>query len=225
MAKTLADMKARIAAEIFRGDLTAQITNAIADAIDAHAGDRFFFSEPSLATEPTFNTVIGQATYGDAALIDIKTLYNIDYLTYTQAGTRFDIIRRQPREIDIGNQNGQINGPPDEFAYVGRSISLYPTPDAVYPIFIMGFLNIDPPATDIEDNNVWMNEAERLIRCRAKWELATHVTRNAAMATAMSPDEDGGPGGKPGATFRAYQELKMQTNRVVSVGRVAAMPF
>jgi hypothetical protein len=34
-----------------------------------------------------------------------------------------------------------------------------------------------------------MNAAERLIRSRAKYEIALHVTRNATMVSAMSPDE------------------------------------
>lgn len=225
MAKTLATMKARIAAEIFRSDLSDQIANAIEDAILTYQGERFWFNEPTLLTEPTFNTVIGQSTYDSTANAQIGLMYAIDYLTYQQAGTIFQIIRRTPMEIELENQIGQIAGPPDEFAYAGGALTIYPVPDQVYPIKIFGHINVAAPATDVEDNNVWMNTAEKLIRCRAKYELAVHVTRNAAMMTAMHPDDDKGPNGGPGAACLAFRELKSQTNKLTATGRIAAMPF
>jgi hypothetical protein len=219
MAKTLGDMKARIAAEIFRGDLTSQIENAIRDAIDTYQGDRFWFNEPSLVTEPTFNTVIGQATYDATAQAQIGLMYNIDYLTYAEGNTVFEIIRRSPKEIELLNQIGQIAGPPTAFTYAGAAISLYPTPSAVYTIKIFGHINVAAPVDDTEDNNVWMNACEKLIRSRAKFELATHVTRNDKMAQTFNPANDAGP------TALAFRELKGQTNKLTSLGRIQAMQF
>src|SRR5260370_125819 len=86
---TLGDMKARIALEIVRSDLAVQIANAITDAIEMYQGDRFYFNEPTLLTEPTWNTVIGRATYGVADSADIKSGLHIDFLTYVE--TAFDI--------------------------------------------------------------------------------------------------------------------------------------
>lgn len=217
MAKTLATMKARIAAEIVRGDLDTQIENAIRDAIDTYQGDRFWFNEPSIATEPTFNTVIGRATYDAADQPQIGLMYDIDYLTYAEGNTVFEIIRRSPKEVQLENQIGQIAGPPSEFAYAGSAITLYPTPSNVYTISIFGHINLAAPATDAEDNNVWMNTAEKLIRARAKFELATNVTRNQKMQADFDPDK--------GITKMYWQELKAQTNKLVSLGHIQAMQF
>ena len=65
-----------------------------------------------------------------------------------------------------------------------------------------------------------MNEAERLIRSRAKYEIALHITRNDKMIAAMSPDEGSG-----GASERYYDELKGEANKIRGTSRVRAMRF
>lgn len=217
MAKTLATMKARIANEIVRGDLTVEIENAIRDAIDTYQGERFWFNEPTLATEPTFNTVIGQSTYGAAANAQIPIMFSMDYLTYAEGNTVFEIIRRSPKEVQLENQLGQIAGPPSEFTYAGGEITLSPVPNNVWTVSIFGQINLAAPIDDAEDNNVWMNTAEKLIRCRAKFELASHKTRNKEMQSTFNPDT--------GLTAIAFRELKAQTNRLTSLGRIQAMQF
>lgn len=222
---TLADMKARIAAEIFRSDLTSQIANAINDAIKAYQNDRFYFNEPRLDAKPFFNTVPGVATYGAEALAAIGTLYTIDYLTYVQGNATFLITRRQREEIDLENQNGYVRGPPDEFTFAGQAITLYPIPDNIYPVSIFGEINMGPPVSDTDPANIWMNDAEQLIRCRAKFEIATHITRNATLAMLMSPEENGGPNGGPGATYREWKNLKATSAKRTATGRIRAMDF
>jgi hypothetical protein len=215
---TLGDMKARIAAELLRDDLTTQIANAINSAIGSYQMDHFYFNEPRLDGKVTFNTVVGKATYGSETLAQIPLLGDIDWLTYTQGGTVFQISRDQTIDIDLMNQNGQISGPPEAFTYAGDAITITPVPDNVYPIAIFGTINYAAPASDTETGNVWMNEAEVLIRCRAKFEIAVHVTRNATLMALMSPDDNG-------ATARAFKELKQATNKKVATGRIEAMPF
>ena len=43
------------------------------------------------------------------------------------------------------------------------------------------------PASDSEADNAWMTEGERLIRCRAKFEVFKHVIRNSAKADELVP--------------------------------------
>ena len=225
MAKSLATLKSRIAREIRRVDLDTEIADAISDAIDTYQGDRFWFNEPSLATNPTFNTVIGQDTYDGTVVPAVGLMYKIDYLTYQQAGTTFKIVRRTPEEVQLQNQTGFIAGPPSIFCYAGGAISISPVPDAIYPIKIFGHINMAPPTDDADDTSVWTNVAEKLIRARAKYEVAVHVTRNQAMMQAMHPDQDKGPGGGPGATYSAWQELKQTTNKLTATGYIEAMQF
>lgn len=223
---TLADMKVRIALEIARDDLTTQIANAITDAISVYQAEHFRFNEVDPAAPPTFNTVINQTVYSAADLPAIATLFKIDQLTYQQATSTFEILRRQPGDIRLALQGNQMKGPPEEFAYQGNKLYIFPAPDLVYPVSISdAYLSFAAPASDLEANNVWMNDAEMLIRCRSKYEIALHITRNDKMAMAMSTEETGGQNGGPGATFMAWQALKGEYNRVVSTGRVAAMQF
>src|SRR5260370_25499204 len=94
-----------------------------------------------------------------------------------------------------------------------------------FPFWMFAHLATAAPVSDVETNNPWMNDAEMLIRCRAKFDLATHVTRNDKMATAMSPDVHGGPGGHPGATFPAWIGLKDNTPKQKSLERGQPIQF
>lgn len=91
-----------------------------------------------------------------------------------------------------------------------------------YIISILGTWAYSEPATDSQTGNRWMTHAERLIRSRAKYELAVHVTRNEMMAQSMSPYEPN-PGQRPGATYEAYRELSSAANRIVRRGVIAPM--
>lgn len=220
MAKTRADMKARIALEIARDDLDQEIADAISTAISAYQQDRFRFNEPALVDAPTFNTVVGRTTYTSVDNANIGTLYAIDMLSFTDAGGNTFSIRRDD-SLDVRleswpNQTGQ----PEGFTYRGNKIQLYPSPDKAYVVNIDGLTFVAEPASDVEDNNPWMNEGERLIRCRAKYEIAIHRTRNAKMAAAMSPDPDQTPKGE---AYKAWRDLKKSFNRVRSKGRVTPM--
>lgn len=95
-----------------------------------------------------------------------------------------------------------------------------------YVITIGGHVTYAAPASDTEANNMWMMDigAERLIRSRAKYQIAQHVTRNAPMAQAMSPEENG-RGQLPGATWEAYRELKVENVRISRRGVIRPMYF
>lgn len=222
MAGDLATMKARIATEIARADLTTQIADAITTAITEYQAERFRFSETNPAAPPTFSTIVGQSIYGASTLPTIGNMLAFDYLTYVQGNSTFKIYRKDPEHIKLANQNGQVQGPPDEFCYEGESIVLYPVPDNIYPISISGHFLIPAPAADDTAGNRWMLDGELMIRSRAKFEIATHVTRNAVMAAAMTPDPDVRP---MGAAYRAFRKLKGETNRLTGTGTVKAMKF
>lgn len=216
---TLGQMKTRVIRELGqRTDLAADVADAINDAIAIYQKERFRFSEVTPGSEPTFNTVVGQSVYTTAANANIGTLYLVDYLLLNIGATNQYLSRIQPVEIKLLLQTGTQSGQPTSWAYEGNEIIVYPVPSAVYSITIGGHIKIPAPANDGEAGNAWMNDAERLIRSRAKFEIATHVTRNPTMAAAMSPE----PGG---ATYREWSSLKREGNRVVSTGRIRAMQF
>ena len=214
---TLETMKARIADDLARSDLTNQIAAAITTAIEAYQTDRFFFNE---TREFTFNTVIGQDFYGATANANIPNLINIDWATIVIGGNLRTLCYRDPETIDYDAGNTTSTGQPYEYTYYEQQIRLYPNPTQVWQVRVNGVIVKAAPAADDEANNPWMTFGERMIRSRAKYELAVHVLRDADMATLMSPDPP-----PPGVTvgheaYRAFSQLKGRTNRMVSTGRI-----
>lgn len=224
MANDLAAMKARIASELARSDLTTQIASAITDAITVYQKERFRFSETTPDNPKTLTTVAQQYIYTSADLADIPTLEKIDYVLVNIGNTRIKLIRQDPENIKIYNQLGTMSGQPMWYAYEGNEFLLGPVPAIAYTVEICGFWKIAAPASDDEPNNPWMTVAERLIRSYAKFLLATHVTRNPIMAAAMSPDPPG-PGQTPGEAYRAWRELRSEVNRLVRRNKIAPMQF
>lgn len=227
MAGTLQDMISRVGAELRRPDLITggQIKSAILDAITVYQKERFRFSDAGPSTPPTFNTVAGQWIYKATDNVNIPTWLYVEALNVEIGSTTDELTHSRPEEIYRLHELGTQSGQPTEWAYDGNSVILYPTPDQAFTITMVGHILVPAPATNDEAGNPWMVEAEQLIRARAKYEIAVHVTRNAEMAQDMSPDMDGNRQGRPGATYRAYRMLKGETNKVKGRGRIVAMRF
>lgn len=210
-----------------RTDLQATVVpRAINDAIQIYQKERFRFNENQPLSPFTFNTVQGQPYYGVAADARIPKLYKIDYLNYLLGVTVEKMTRTVPEDIYLALQNNQQAGPPSSWAWDGNSIIIYPSPPAqVYTITVGGYMQVAGP-TDLANDttNPWMNEAERLIRSRAKYEISLHVTRNKDMVRAMSPNEEN-DGLPEGASLQAFNELKAEANKIRGTSRVRAMPF
>lgn len=73
--------------------------------------------------------------------------------------------------------------------------------------------------------NRWFTDGEKLIRSRAKYELAINVLRDAELATKMSPYPPEQNGGVVGAAWDAYDMLTAEMNRMLSRGRISPMAF
>lgn len=208
---TLGDMKARVADELARSDLTTQIANAINDAIDFYQNERFIFNE---SRDITFSTVSGQEFYSTAANANIPTLKSFDYVILYLGNIPWNLRRRAPLDIEILNQNGLMRGQPWNYAYYNKQLRLGPVPDTAYSMRIAGRITYAAPATDTEANNPWMVDAEKLIRCRAKMELHRHVTRNMKEMQSMKIAAD-----------EAFDQLKGLTNRMTGTGNISPMIF
>lgn len=231
MAKTLQTMVDRIASEIRRpalalpADMTSPIVLAILDSIEFWQKDRFRISDIDPSLTPTFNTAQGQYVYSATDNANIGTIYQFDALLVYVGSTAEKLTKRTPTEIYLLNQQNQQSGQPTDWAYEGNKIILYPIPSDVWQMEILGHVQIAAPASLAEDNNPWMNWAEYLIRCQAKFQIATHITRNSEMATAFSPEADKGPGGAPGETWKAWRRLKNETNKIKARRGVRAMQW
>lgn len=212
MANDLAQMKARIANELGqRTDLPNEIAFAISDAISFYQNERFIFNE---SRDITFSTVAGQEFYGAAASAAIPTLWSFDYLILYLGSIPWPVKRRTPLEVEILNNNGLVAGQPYNFAWYNKQIRLGPVPDAVYSMRVAGRINFAAPASDAEANNPWMIDAEKLIRSRAKYELALNVTQDTEMAQIMAAQ-----------CTEAFDQLKGAANRLTGTGEISPTQF
>lgn len=203
------------------------IRNAINTAISIYQKQRFRFNEINPSSPPTFNTVSQQSTYSTADNPILSSAYWIDYLNLQLGNTLLQLDQVTPERQHLNIQMFIQYGMPTSWAYEGNTVILYPVPVTVYPIYIGAHLQMPGPASDTDTTCVWMQpqNAERLIRCRAKYEIAVHVTRNAAMAAAMSPDPAGNSG-LSGESYRSWQSLKGEANKITSTrSRIKPMVF
>lgn len=173
MAGTLADMKTRIADELDREDLTSQIALAISEAIDRYQKQRFYFNEGTL----TFPTVANQATYTSANLSHIPDLYDVDELFVVIASNNYRVKRKDPSFIQM-MALPWTKGQPYQYSYYQQQITLFPTPNTIYTMNLLAHYKVAAPASDSEENNVWMVDAEPMIRHAAKRLLLRDVIRD-----------------------------------------------
>jgi len=208
---TLGVMKARVADELARSDLTSQIASAIGDAVAAYQTERFFFNE---SRDVTFPTVPGQEFYTAADNPNIPDLLAIDYVALQVGSVTRLVAAYRPDVIENVANAGTHIGEPYAYCTYDRKLRLYPVPAQAWTVRIAGQIKIAVPASDDDASNAWMNEAERLIRARAKMELAIHVLRDYDLAAAMAA-----------AVAEAETQLKGRSNRHAGTGRVRAMGF
>jgi hypothetical protein len=206
-------MKARIADELARTDLTSQIAYSITDAIAAYANERFWFNESR--TSVSFSTVDGQEFYTSSDDADIASIRKLDYAVVYVGNDVRKLEYNSPEDMEYLSANGTQEGTPWSYGWYDNKLRLYPVPDAVYTIRIAAHVKVAAPATDGEASNPWMTDAERLIRSRAKLELALHVLRDDALAATMAE-----------AVKEAWSDLKSTTNMLFAGdGRITAMEF
>lgn len=204
---TRAVLKARIADEIMRDDLTSQIASAISDAIKHYQVKRFYFNENDSIT---FSTVAAQNEYTSAANSLIPYLYKIDWVTV--GGDQF--LRRITNEKWRDLMAATASGEPYNYAYINQTLRLYPTPSAIQTIRIQAHYKLAEPASDAEANNLWMTDGEELIRHRAKmllWRDVIYDVEKAAVCTAAEED--------------AYNRLSGTTGVMTGTGYLTPVQF
>lgn len=93
-----------------------------------------------------------------------------------------------------------------------------------YTMTVGGHVAYAGPATTATEGNRWFTDGERLIRSRAKYELAMHVLNDPDLATRMSP-MDPNAGQAPGMSWLSYRELRGEGNRMTGRGVIRPMYF
>jgi hypothetical protein len=179
-------LQSRIADEIARSDLTSQIQGAIKDAIRHYERTRFYFNE----TTNNFNTVAGQEYYGAAALADIPNMIAIDSMKIAVNGGDYTLRRYDFDHIEEISDPVTSSGDPDAYCYFNKQIRLYPIPNSAATITVAYHKRFSELSAS-GDTNPWVDDAEELIRTRAKRNLYLHVIRDKAQADDLAETEAG----------------------------------
>lgn len=210
---TLGGLKAKIADDLARSDLTTQIEDAIATSIKFFQTKRFWFNETRTRT---FATVAGQSAYTTADDSDIPDFLDLDAVFLTDSGgTRIRLDPEDPADIHQKLDAGAASGQPVTYAWFDKSFVFHPVPDAAYTITPMGHYILAAPASDSETDNAWMTEGFEMIRSHAKAYLYTHVIKNAPDKRAEMID----------ATASGKNSLDEATSRKKATGRIRPTQF
>lgn len=199
------DMINRISDESLRSDMAIQIKLCIQDAIGHYEGERLWFNQ---FRDRTFATVAGQEFYGEADLSDIPHVLEFDAVTLTVGSTRWPLVKTGYVELEDWNADASARGQPTRYAYWGRQIRLYPVPDNAYEIRLSGLFKLPPLVAD-GDTNAWTEEAEELIRQRAKAILYSQYLR-----------DDANAGRAAALEMAAFERLSSTTARRLASGDI-----
>ncbi len=178
---TLAQLKARIASDLTRDDLTTQIASVITDTIKFYARERFWFNQ---TRSLTFNTVASQIAYAAADLSTIPNLIRIDALYLPSTLSIYPLDRYEPDDFELIEAGGG-GGKPTCYTYIDQTIRLWPTPSAIYSMRLHAFYKLPDLATDA-DTNAWTDDAEELVRSHAKMLLYMDVLEDDQNAQRMA---------------------------------------
>lgn len=177
---TLADMYTRIANEMDRADLlTTEIPQAVATAVQFYQRKNFFFNEDQFS----FDTVVGQEYYDltDEPLIATSPAIQLLRLNYG-SGVRWDLTKQTFEYLDAESASSAWRGVPEDWTYREQRIRLYPIPSQVWSITAFNIRTDDYPLADETYDGPWANEAEYLIRTRAKIEILNNLVNGDAVA-------------------------------------------
>lgn len=202
-ARTLGDLKTRIADELVRADLASQIALAITDAISEATTHRFWFMEARGLEIPV---VTDTDTYvGD----DISNLIEIDRLVLITNGQRRTLRPMNDDDVDRLNDGGAPSGEPYAYSRYGDQLRLYPTPRQNYTVHIDGITRGATLDADA-DSNIWTTTGERYIRALAKRNVLADVIQDDDRAQTQDA-----------LASRYREELWAQTHHRTSSGEMA----
>lgn len=171
---TLGELKARVLDELNRPDLAVQVAAAIPRAIEHFAARRFHFN----IGRKTAVTAPGQADVPSPAGLRLP-----DRVFVTVGGNGYELRARSPDEIEDDLLAVSTSGQPTDYADIGATFRLYPTPDAAYTLTFVGVVDV-PALVGDGTSNAWTIQAEDLIAARVRYTVGRDVLRDELIARA-----------------------------------------
>lgn len=173
MATDYDAMAAAIADEAGDSALTSQIQECILRARRKYDRKRFYFNEKT----NTFATVASQEYYGSSDLADIPNLISIDDMKILIDSSATYPLTPLDFGIMDGIQTGQVFADPNNYAYFGQRIRLYPIPSAVRTITMAYHYRAPDPTFGGTVSDIWTQNAYDLIKAAAARFLHRHYTK------------------------------------------------
>ncbi len=204
---SLSEVRARIADDLDRSDLSSQIDKAINRAIRHYRHKSFWFTQ----TTGTFVTVSGQKAFGTSDGLPSDIL-EIDYVEIAINNTDYRLTPRSYAYIQEVDPS-VYTGDPDDYAWYASKMHLYPVPDASYTVTVSYSKSYDEMTTDAATND-FTTDAEELIEARARWWLYRRVIKSPQDADMAKGDE-----------VEALVALTSQTEKLVTAKRIKATYF
>ena len=220
---SLGDLKAQIASDLRRSNLSAEIAAAIPDAIRDHDAERFWWNE---AYPVPYTLVVspggGQGGTGEPASATPQgDLYLLAPQGKVQEFVRIDMVRAQIpvvwytvkatdwTELEFFYST-LSNGQPSWWAYRDGYLRIYPLPSQSYNLRLFGQVRLVPLQNDA-DSNEWTNQGFNLIRYTVLKRLYSYPIRDAQQVqNAMQAGE------------AALEYLRKETERRSRQGRMRA---
>lgn len=202
---TYANLRARIQRELDRDDISADVSAAIATSIRELEPTPTYFNRFRESTE----TVDGQEYY------DLPSTYlEVLALTIIVNDQRYTLTHMNWSEIENIQSNATYKGRPIAFAIDLQQVRLYPVPDAVYRLEMVGTKSLGVPSGD-SDTSAWIDpqHGERCVRLMATIQLLEERIGGAeSMATAARMRT---------SLEEALRRLRAETHRRRSTGRIS----
>jgi hypothetical protein len=197
---TFAQMRAVIADDLDRSDLTTQINRAINRAITHYEKERFWFNEKT----GTFSTVANQSSYGSADSIPTD-MAEIDYMEVTVTSTDKPEIKggKTFSEIAYLIGGGGTGSYPEHYAFYQEKLYFYPIPDSVKTITVYYQQKYTELSADA-DTNDWTTYAEDLIESRACWWIYSRILKDMEQANMYK-----------GVELDALESLRAKTEKLI----------
>lgn len=185
--RTYGTLQARIQDEMIDAAITTvHIQNAILDAIKDYEATNFWFN--SIREDQNYSFTVGQEFYSPDDIPFLATSPHISILSVLAFNNRWPLNPRTPQWIEEQSVQPTWRALPTDWCMTGDTLRIYPIPDQSYPLIFTGTMRW-PTLSASQDANPWTDDAERLVRYRAKAILFRHILRDDASAAIMDAEE------------------------------------